>query len=171
MAEPLADRVIRRIGQAADLHYRLFMLVAPADAGKTAAIQNVHERTAAPLVNVNLELSRRMPDLNFLRKKTDYIDHLRTGHRRGKTRDAQDSVAGHEHEEAAQPKRADQPGIIDYDGYWTTLRENPSFRDTWELGIHSYLDYPRDRLLLARELPTESGSIFFHINDENVHGG
>jgi hypothetical protein len=63
MAEPLADRVIRRIGQAAELYHRLVMLVAPAGAGKTAALQEVHERTAAPLVNVNLELSRRMLDL------------------------------------------------------------------------------------------------------------
>lgn len=63
MAEPLADRVIRRIGQAAELYHRLVMLVAPAGAGKTAALQDVHERTAVPLVNVNLELSRRMLDL------------------------------------------------------------------------------------------------------------
>jgi len=63
MAEPLADRVIKRIGQAAELYHRLVMLVAPAGAGKTAALQDVHERTMAPLVNVNLELSRRMLDL------------------------------------------------------------------------------------------------------------
>lgn len=44
-----------------------------------------------------------------------------------------------------------------------------AFRDTWELGIHSYLSYLRDRLLLARELLTESGSIFVQIGDENVH--
>jgi hypothetical protein len=39
------------------------MLVAPVGAGKTAALRDVHERTAAPLINVNLELSRRMLDL------------------------------------------------------------------------------------------------------------
>lgn len=44
-----------------------------------------------------------------------------------------------------------------------------AFRDTWELGIHSYLTYLRDRLLLARELLHESGSVFVQINDENVH--
>src|SRR3990167_10194003 len=44
-----------------------------------------------------------------------------------------------------------------------------AFRDTWELGIHSYLSYLRDRLLVARELLTESGSCFVQINDENVH--
>ena len=63
MAEPLADRVIKRIGQVAELYHRLVMLVAPAGSGKTAALQDVHERTAAPLINVNLELSRRMLDL------------------------------------------------------------------------------------------------------------
>jgi adenine-specific DNA-methyltransferase len=46
-----------------------------------------------------------------------------------------------------------------------TLR---AFRDTWELGIHSYLTYLRDRLLLARELLHESGSIFVQISDENL---
>jgi adenine-specific DNA-methyltransferase len=44
-----------------------------------------------------------------------------------------------------------------------------AFRDTWELGIHSYLTYLRDRLLLAQELLTESGSVFVQISDENVH--
>ena len=44
-----------------------------------------------------------------------------------------------------------------------------AFRDTWELGIHSYLSYLRDRLLLARELLTESGSVFVQISDENLH--
>ena len=44
-----------------------------------------------------------------------------------------------------------------------------AFRDTWELGIHSYLTYLRDRLLLSRELLTESGSVFVQISDENVH--
>lgn len=44
-----------------------------------------------------------------------------------------------------------------------------AFRDTWELGIHSYLTYLRDRLLLTRELLTESGSVFVQISDENIH--
>ena len=61
--ESLADRVIRKIDQAAELYYRLILLVAPAGAGKTAALQDVHEHTDAPVVNVNLELSRRMLDL------------------------------------------------------------------------------------------------------------
>src|SRR3989454_3903886 len=44
-----------------------------------------------------------------------------------------------------------------------------AYRDTWELGLHSYLPYMRDRLLLARELLTRSGSVFVQISDENVH--
>jgi adenine-specific DNA-methyltransferase len=44
-----------------------------------------------------------------------------------------------------------------------------AFRDTWELGIHSYLTYLRDRLVVARDLLTESGSCFVQIGDENVH--
>ncbi len=44
-----------------------------------------------------------------------------------------------------------------------------AYRDTWELGLHSYLTYLRDRLLLARDLLTPSGSIFIQISDENLH--
>ena len=44
-----------------------------------------------------------------------------------------------------------------------------AFRDTWELGIHSYLTYLRDRIVLAKELLTQSGSVFVQISDENVH--
>lgn len=44
-----------------------------------------------------------------------------------------------------------------------------AFRDTWEDGIHSYLSYLRDRLLVAKELLTQSGSCFVQISDENVH--
>lgn len=43
-----------------------------------------------------------------------------------------------------------------------------AFRDTWELGIHSYLTYLRNRLLLVRDLLTDSGSVFVQINDENL---
>ncbi len=44
-----------------------------------------------------------------------------------------------------------------------------AFRDTWKLGIHSYLSYLRDRLVVSRELLTETGSVFVQIGDENVH--
>ncbi len=44
-----------------------------------------------------------------------------------------------------------------------------AFRDTWKLGIHPYLPYLRDRLVVARDLLTETGSIFIQIGDENIH--
>ena len=44
-----------------------------------------------------------------------------------------------------------------------------AFRDTWELGIHSFVSYLRDRLLLAKDMLHESGSIFVQISDENLH--
>jgi adenine-specific DNA-methyltransferase len=59
------------------------------------------------------------------------------------------------------------------DGKDEDLTQEPemirAFRDTWELGIHSYLTYLRDRLLLARELLHESGSCFVQIGEENLH--
>lgn len=63
MPEPLADRIAQLIDQAATLYSRLVVLVAPAGSGKTAVLRRVHERTGAPLINVNLELSRHMLDL------------------------------------------------------------------------------------------------------------
>ncbi|HEU4371474.1 MAG TPA: DNA methyltransferase [Methylomirabilota bacterium] len=59
------------------------------------------------------------------------------------------------------------------DGSDEDLTQEPemirAFRDTWELGIHSYLTYLRDRLLLASELLHDSGSCFVQISDENLH--
>src|ERR1700686_2978682 len=59
------------------------------------------------------------------------------------------------------------------DGKDEDLTQEPemvkAFRDTWELGIHSYLTYLRDRLLLARDLLHESGSCFVQISNENIH--
>ena len=64
------------------------------------------------------------------------------------SRDVKDGKAGHITREPEQVK---------------------AFRDTWRDGIHSYLTYLRDRLTVARDLLTESGSIFLQIGDENVH--
>ena len=82
----------------------------------------------------------------------------------------------------------DPPYGIRYGGNWQIMINKPkmahesrdaelssepemikAYRDTWELGIHSYLSYLRDRLIMARELLTESGSCFVQISDENVH--
>src|ERR1035441_10409062 len=46
-----------------------------------------------------------------------------------------------------------------------------AFRDTWKVGIHSYLAYLRDRLVVARDLLSETGSVFVQIGDENVQIG
>ncbi len=59
------------------------------------------------------------------------------------------------------------------DGQTNSISREPevirAFRDTWKDGIHSYLTYLRDRLVLARDLLSPSGSIFVQIGDENVH--
>ena len=59
------------------------------------------------------------------------------------------------------------------DGKVTDATRQPemikAFRDTWELGVHSYLAYLRDRFVVARELLTDTGSVFVQIGDENVH--
>jgi adenine-specific DNA-methyltransferase len=59
------------------------------------------------------------------------------------------------------------------DGHDDFLTREPeqikAYRDTWQLGIHSYLTYLRDRLLICRELLQEGGSIFVQISDENLH--
>jgi adenine-specific DNA-methyltransferase len=82
----------------------------------------------------------------------------------------------------------DPPYGIKYNGNWQIRLNDPklgsessdqhlsgepeqikAFRDTWELGIHSYLSYIRDRLLLAKELLNPTGSVFVQISDENFH--
>ena len=63
-----------------------------------------------------------------------------------------------------------QRDVKDRVGDLTREREQiKAYRDTWTLGVHSYLAYLRDRLIVARELLTDSGSIFVQIGDENVH--
>ena len=67
--------------------------------------------------------------------------------------------------------RTDQRDVRDGDD--NSLTREPeqirAYRDTWRLGIHSYLTYLRDRLLIARDLLADTGSIFVQISDENVH--
>ena len=63
MAESLADQVVRKIKQANELYHRLILVVAPAGAGKTTVLKDIQDRVGAPVVNINLGLSRRMLDL------------------------------------------------------------------------------------------------------------
>ena len=63
-----------------------------------------------------------------------------------------------------------QRDVKDKEGDLTREREQiKAYRDTWTLGVHSYLAYLRDRLIVAKDLLTDSGSIFVQIGDENVH--
>jgi predicted ATP-binding protein involved in virulence len=64
MANFIADTVLKSIEQVDTLYHRLILIVAPSGTGKTAALQTVHSRTGARLVNVNLELSRQLLDLS-----------------------------------------------------------------------------------------------------------
>jgi len=77
MAEPLADQVMRKIKQADELYHRLILVVAPTGAGKTTALQDIQERIGAPLINVNLELSRRMLDLTGRQQALQLLRLLR----------------------------------------------------------------------------------------------
>jgi hypothetical protein len=63
MAESLADQILGKLVNISELYHRLMIVAAPTGAGKTRTLQEVHQRTSAPLINVNLELSRRMLDL------------------------------------------------------------------------------------------------------------
>jgi len=63
MAEPLSEKVLAQIGKAEELYHRLILIAAPSGSGKTAALQDVAARTGASLLNLNLEISRRMLDL------------------------------------------------------------------------------------------------------------
>ena len=63
-----------------------------------------------------------------------------------------------------------QRDVKDKEDDLTREREQiKAYRDTWTLGVHSYLAYLRDRLIVAKELLTDSGSIFVQISDENIH--
>lgn len=63
MPEPLPGQIMRKIGEARELYHRLILMVSPAGSGKTSSLQEVSASASAPLINVNLELSRRMLDL------------------------------------------------------------------------------------------------------------
>ena len=78
MGEPLSDQVVRKIEQAHGLYNRLLLVVGPTAAGKTTALQDVRDRTGAPLFNVNLELSRQMLELTERQRNLQLPRLLRT---------------------------------------------------------------------------------------------
>lgn len=63
MGEPLSEKILARVGKVAELYHRLVLVAAPSGSGKTVALQDIARRTGAPLLNVNLEVSRRLLDL------------------------------------------------------------------------------------------------------------
>ena len=63
MHEAFAERILRKIKEAQELYHRLILVAGPAGSGKTEALHEVSISTSAPLINVNLELSRRKLDL------------------------------------------------------------------------------------------------------------
>lgn len=72
---PIADQILNTLEGAAGLYHRLILVVGPAGAGKTVALQKVKAGTEAPIVNVNLELSRLMLDLTE-RQRILQLPHL-----------------------------------------------------------------------------------------------
>ncbi len=63
MAQALVDQIIEKLSEVEGLYHRLILVVAPPGGGKTRALRDVEKSTKAPLINVNLELSRRLLDL------------------------------------------------------------------------------------------------------------
>ena len=63
MPEPPSNQIIEKIKQASELYHRLVLVVAPSGSGKTSALRKVGQYLGSPIVNVNLELSRRMLNL------------------------------------------------------------------------------------------------------------
>ena len=63
MGTPLSEKVLARIDSATELYHRLVLVAAPSGSGKTAALQDIARRTGAPLLNLNLEVSRSLLDL------------------------------------------------------------------------------------------------------------
>jgi adenine-specific DNA-methyltransferase len=84
--------------------------------------------------------------------------------------DVSSTAVGNFHAPISLSSRTDRPWV-DFAGSLGNGQPEQikAFRDTWELGIHSYLTYLRDRLTAARDLLAESGSVFVQIGDENVH--
>ncbi len=77
MSEALVAQLSRNVEQATGLYHRLVLLVGPAGSGKTTALQDLSSELAAPLINVNLELSRRLLELPERRRPLEVRDLLR----------------------------------------------------------------------------------------------
>jgi len=157
----LIDDLLRRTAtdkQAAELQTDLFSDFngIPTDAAKTEFYQHDANWTNRMILGDSLQVMASLAEREGLRGKVQciYFDppygiKFNSNFQWSTTsRDVKDGNADHITREPEQVK---------------------AFRDTWRDGIHSYLTYLRDRLTVARDLLTESGSIFVQIGDENVH--
>jgi adenine-specific DNA-methyltransferase len=157
----LIDDLLRRTAsdqQAANDQYGLFADFngLPSEAARTQFYQHDANWTNRMILGDSLQVMASLAEREGLRGKVQciYIDppygiKFNSNFQWSTTsRDVKDGNAGHITREPEQVK---------------------AFRDTWRDGIHSYLTYLRDRLTVARDLLTESGSIFVQIGDENVH--
>ena len=157
----LIDDLLRRTAsdqQAANDQYRLFADFngLPTEAARTEFYQHDANWTNRMILGDSLQVMASLAEREGLRGKVQciYIDppygiKFNSNFQWSTTsRDVKDGNASHITREPEQVK---------------------AFRDTWRDGIHSYLTYLRDRLTVARDLLTESGSIFVQIGDENVH--
>ena len=128
----------------------------PKDADKTEFYQHDQNWTNRMILGDSLQVMASLAEREGLRGKVQciYFDppygiKFNSNFQWSTTsRDVKDGNAGHITREPEQVK---------------------AFRDTWRDGIHSYLTYLRDRLTVARDLLTESGSIFVQIGEENIH--
>ena len=157
----LVDDLLRRTASdrhAADDQYGLFADFngLPNDAARTEFYQHDANWTNRMILGDSLQVMASLAEREGLRGKVQciYIDppygiKFNSNFQWSTTsRDVKDGNANHITREPEQVK---------------------AFRDTWRDGIHSYLTYLRDRLTVARDLLTDSGSIFIQIGDENVH--
>ncbi|UCZ90697.1 site-specific DNA-methyltransferase [Gordonia sp. WA4-43] len=153
-------------------------------------VENLRRTTARPEDEPELALFDTFDGLDEL-EQVDFYQHDANWSNRmilGDSLQVMASLAEREHLRGkAQMVYVDPPYGIKFGSNWQvsardrTVRDGKmedsareaeqikAFRDTWELGVHSYLTYLRDRLLAARDLLTESGSCFVQIGDENVH--
>jgi adenine-specific DNA-methyltransferase len=157
----LVDDLLRRTAsdqQAANDQYGLFADFngLPSEAARTEFYQHDANWTNRMILGDSLQVMASLAEREGLRGKVQciYFDppygiKFNSNFQWSTTsRDVKDGNAGHITREPEQVK---------------------AFRDTWRDGIHSYLTYLRDRLMVARDLLTDSGSIFVQIGDENVH--
>lgn len=77
MPKSLADRIVHNLMHARELYYRLIFIVGPIGSGKTAILQDLGNRIEAPILNVNLELSRRMLDMAEMQRSQRLPQALR----------------------------------------------------------------------------------------------